>query len=550
MKAPWVLFLATLSGYLAVGLTLSLRFGYLLGDALSRTSAAQAVLLSRDPHVSAIGFIFTPLTALLQLPLVALSRWWPEITRWNISGTVVSAVFMAGAVVMIHGICRDRGLSVGHSTVITLVFALNPMIVFYGANGMSEAVFLFCTIWAVRRLIRWMHTDDVHDLIVAGIALALAYLTRYDAVVAIAGAAFLVAGVTLLRKGRASWRTMRRQAVLDAVLVAGPGFVAFLVWSATSWLITGELLAQLSSSYGNTAILEQSGGSSGTPLTNALFAVTAVIVLGPLLPLILPMSTLLAGRRRDLEFLVAPVLFGMVLAFQAATYISGSTFGFLRFYICAIPLAVVVVVQLVPARGNPRTRRLGALHRVRPEPARVSRGLVSTTVVLSALAVPVTGWAMLQPSLSSQQYALGHLFDSSPESEDAVSARSIIASFETERTIAEYLDQQDLPEGSILVDTVYGFAVLAASEHPERFVVPSDQDFTTILNEPAAAGVQFLLTVPNTGRGQSDAINRRYPTIYEGGGTIATLDVEVPNDGADQPDWRIYRVVGTEPAQA
>lgn len=550
MKAPWVLFLATLSGYLAVGLTLSLRFGYLLGDALSRTSAAQAVLLSRDPHVSAIGFIFTPLTALLQLPLVALSRWWPEITRWNISGTVVSAVFMAGAVVMIHGICRDRGLSVGHSTVITLVFALNPMIVFYGANGMSEAVFLFCTIWAVRRLIRWMHTDDVHDLIVAGIALALAYLTRYDAVVAIAGAAFLVAGVTLLRKGRASWRAMRRQAVLDAVLVAGPGFVAFLVWSATSWLITGELLAQLSSSYGNTAILEQSGGSSGTPLTNALFAVTAVIVLGPLLPLILPMSTLLAGRRRDLEFLVAPVLFGMVLAFQAATYISGSTFGFLRFYICAIPLAVVVVVQLVPARGNPRTRRLGALHRVRPERARVSRCLVSTTVVLSALAVPVTGWAMLQPSLSSQQYALGHLFDSSPESEDAVSARSIIASFETERTIAEYLDQQDLPEGSILVDTVYGFAVLAASEHPERFVVPSDQDFTTILNEPAAAGVQFLLTVPNTGRGQSDAINRRYPTIYEGGGTIATLDVEVPNDGADQPDWRIYRVVGTEPAQA
>ena len=115
----------------------------------------------------------------------------------------------------------------------------------------------------------------------------------------------------------------------------------------------------------------------------------------------------------------------------------------------------------------------------------------------------------------------------------------------TERTIAEYLDRQDLPEGSILVDPVYGFAVLAASEHPSRFVIPSDQDFTTILNDPAEAGVQYLLTVPNTGRGQSDAINRRYPTIYEGGGSIATLDFEVPNDGADQPDWRVYKVGGS-----
>ncbi|KZF09066.1 ABC transporter [Rhodococcus sp. EPR-157] len=539
------LFLGAFAGYFAVGLTLSLRFGYLLGDALSRTSAAQAVLLSRDPHVSAIGFIFTPLTALLQLPLVALSSWWSAITRWNISGIAVSALFMAGATVMVLGICRDRGLVGWHSALITAVFALNPMIVFYGANGMSEAVFLFFTCWAVRRLLRWVHTDDVHDLIVAGIALALAYLTRYDAVVAIAGAAFLVAGVTLLRRGRGEWRAMRRQAILDAVLVAGPGFVAFLVWSATSWLITGELLAQLSSSYGNSAILEQSGGSTGTPLANAAFALVAGLAMGPLLPLLLPVGAVLAKARGDLEFLVAPVVFGAILAFQALTYISGSTFGFLRFYICAIPLAVVMVVQLAPARGNPRTRRRGAFVTVRPDRPSTARPVVVLSVVLSMLAVPITGWAMLTPSLSSQQYALRYLLDTHPDARDvdAVSARKVIASFSTERELAAYLDRMDLPEGSILVDTVYGFGVLAASAHPKRFVVPSDQDFTTILNDPAAAGVEYLLTVPNSGRGESDALNRRYPTVYDNGGTIATLEFEVPNVGADQPDWRIYRVL-------
>ncbi|MDJ0394071.1 glycosyltransferase family 39 protein [Rhodococcus sp. G-MC3] len=544
MSARPGLFFAAFAGYLAIGLTLSLRFGYMLGDALARTSAAQSVLLSRDPHVSAIGFIFTPLTALLQLPLVALSAWWTGITRWNISGIAVSALFMAGTVMIILGICRDRGLTGRHSSLIAVLFAINPMILFYGANGMSEAVFLFFTCWAVRRLIRWVDTDDVHDLIVAGIALALAYLTRYDGVVAIAGAAFLVAGVTLLRCGRGSWRTMRRQALLDAVLVAGPGFVAFVVWSVTSWLITGEALAQLSSSYGNAAILEQSGGSTGAPLSNAVYAVAAIIVLGPILPLVLPATGVLARARRDLGALVAPVVFGAILAFQAASYISGSTFGFLRFYICAIPLAVVALIQIVPGRAAVRTRRPGAFRRERFAEVRVAPALIAATVVLSVLAIPVTGWAMLRQSLSSQQYALGHLLDDRPQAADAeaVAAQRILASFSTERKLAAYLDRQDLPDGSIIVDTVYGFAVLAASAHPTRFVVPSDQDFTTILNDPAAAGVRFMLTVPNTGRGQSDALNRRYPSIYDNGGMIATLDYEVPNTGADQPNWRVYRI--------
>lgn len=545
-RTPWIVFGSALAGYLAVGLTLSMRFGYLLGDALSRTSAAQAVLLSRDPHVSAIGFIFTPLTALAQLPMVAFASWWPAITRWNISGIAVSGMFMAGAVVMIHGICRDRGLPGRYSLLLTVVFAINPMIVFYGANGMSEAGFLFFLCWAVRRLIRWMNTDDVHDLLLAGVALALAFLARYEGVVPIALAAVLVAVVTALRRGQPYWKSMRRRAILDAVLVAGPGTAVFLVWISTSWLITGEALAQLSSSYGNAAILTQSGGPSGDLIGTGLFSLGAVVVLGPALLVTLPLAVVLALRRRDLEFLVAPLLFGGVLGFQAASYITGSTFGFLRFFICAVPLAAVVVVQLFPATGDRPTRRAGAYRRHRPVLAPLRPAAAAVAMTVCALALPVTGWAMVQPGLSSQQYALGSLLDENPRADDpqAMAARRVIDSFSTERRLASYLDGQNLPEGSILLDTVYGFAVVAASEHPKRFVVPSDLDFTEILNDPASAGVQYLLTVPNEGRGVSDAVNRRYPTIYDNGADLYPLVLEVPNDGADQPDWRLYRVPG------
>lgn len=48
-----------LAVYLAVGYWLHVRHGFILGDALSRVSAAQSVLFSRDPHLAAIGFIFT-----------------------------------------------------------------------------------------------------------------------------------------------------------------------------------------------------------------------------------------------------------------------------------------------------------------------------------------------------------------------------------------------------------------------------------------------------------------------------------------------------------
>ena len=91
-------------------------------------------------------------------------------------------------------------------------------------------------------------------------------------------------------------------------------------------------------------------------------------------------------------------------------------------------------------------------------------------------------------------------------------------------------------------DTVYGFAVVVQSRHPKQFVIPSDQDFDQILNEPARFGVRFLLAVPRAGRGSSDALNIRYPTLYDNGDQISTLVLEARNQGANMPNWRVYEV--------
>lgn len=534
------LFWITAIAYAAVGVWLAVDVQYLQGDALSRVAATRSVLFSRDPHLAAIGFVFTPLTALTQLPLVALSDWFPQISRWALSGVVMSALFMAGAVVQIHGIAADRGCPTWLRWVVTLTFALHPMIIYYGANGMSEAPFLMLLCWALRRLIRWFTTDDVHDLVFTGSALGLAYLARYDALAATAAATVLVTVMVWFRH-----RNLQA-AVLDGFIVALPSALAFVVWTATSWLITGEALQQFSSQYGNSAIVEQSGGGSAGGTAALAFSAAEITGLAPALLLLAPVVVVLAWARRDPEPLASVILLA-VLGFAALAYLRGLTFPFLRFYLCAVPLLAVAVVFLAPRSGQPPARRAGAAAHPRPaDTARYGGLLQGVGTVSLVLGLPIALSVMFSPALSQEQHAVAALSVLGQDRSAALrdEREQILNTFATERALADYLDAQELPAGSVLMDTVYGFAVFAASDNPRQFVLPSDADFTSVLNDPAGHGVRYILSVPNTGRGSSDAINRRYPTLYDNGANLATLDLEVPNSGLNQPTWRVWRVTG------
>lgn len=547
-RLKFLAFGATLLIYLGVGYWLQVHHGFILGDALSRVAAAQSVLFSRDPHLAAIGFIFTPLTAMAQLPAIGLAPLWPEMSERAFSGSIMSALFMAGAVVQIMSMGTDRGLPRGFVLAITAAFALNPMIVFYGANGMSEAPFIFFMSWAVRRLILWMVDDDVHHLVTAGgIAMGLAYLTRYDAVACVAAAGLLVGTTTYLRARPAP---RFRRALLDLLLVSGPGIAAFFGWAVISWLITGEAFAQFTSQYGNTAILEQSGQTVPSFGSGVTFAVVCILLLAPTL---LPVALYAAIRRwrtSTWPVLLAPLtIYGAALAFQAVSYATGSTFPFLRFYIIAVPLTACLAMLAVPdgAVAVPKRRGRYAPAPIAPEPRRRWPVYAAVAAVVAA-GVPVTAWGMSLPRYAPQEYALGAVLAPDPDSVDdrkKVEHR-IAASFSTERRIAHHLESLGLPDSSVITDTVFGFAILAASDRPKMFVVPSDPDFTALLNAPSENGIRYLLAVPPEGRGVSDALNLRYPTLYETGADVATLELEIPNDGDSQPDWRLYRV--TEPS--
>ncbi|MGV9714185.1 glycosyltransferase family 39 protein [Gordonia sp. NPDC003424] len=535
--------------YCAFGLYLTIGQQVFIGDALSRVQSAQAVLFSRDPHLAAIGFIFTPLTTVAQLPLVAFAPWWQPMTADAVSGVIMSSAFMAGSVVQLSGIARDRGVPYWLGVSVTVCYVVNPMILFYGANGMSEAPYIFFLVWAIRRLIRWVDTDDVHELVVAGVALALAYLTRYDGTAAAFAAGIFVAVVSYRRRDP---RRRVQRAIMDMFIVAAPSATAFLLWAFTSWLISGNFFAQFASEYGNSSIVEQSGGSGSDTAARALgFSLTELALLPPLLPIVLVMVFLVRFRRRRLYPLMAAVaVIGAVLLFQTISYARGSTFGFLRFYITVIPLAAIVALLSVPSTRPVPFRRPGR----HADPRPVSRwaqypvwySVVGVVAALSmVVAISSATWGMTSPKYAPQEYELTAVVVPRPDSTDQtyLDASRVARSFSTERALSEYLDSLGLPDGSILCDTVYGFAVVVRSARPKQYVIPSDQDFTNILNDPAANGVQYMLAVPNEGRGVSDALNTRFPTLYENGAGIGSLVLEARNQGADLPKWRLYRVI-------
>ena len=539
-----LIFFASAVAYLAVGYWLQVRNGFILGDSLARVAASQSALFSREPHLAAIGFIFTPLTALVQLPMTAASPLWPALTERAYSASIMSAFFMAGAVVQVLSMAIDRGLPRWYGLSIAGLFAVHPMIMFYGSNGMSEAPFIFFMTWAVRRLILWMVDDSVHHLIVAGgIAMGLAYLTRYDALACIAAAGAVVA-VTTYRRAPTAPRI--RRALLDVIIISGPGLLAFVGWAVASWLITGEGFAQFTSEYGNRAILEQSGAVAPGALAGLGFAFTCILLLAPTLIPFGAWAGYLRWRRPRMSMLVPPVvIFGAALMFQSVTFAAGGTFPFLRFYIIAIPFAATLALLAVPDGVFVAPIRPGR-HALPDSPVSSTRrhGGYRMPAAAFAVGVLVAGWAMTLPRYAPQEYALGAVLNPAPDSVSPKKAdeHRIARTFSTERELAHYLDDLDLPDSSIVADTVYGFAVVAASRKPKMFVLPSDPDFVRILNDPSTRGAKYLLAVPPTGRGQSDTLNKRYPTLYDTGADIATLEVEVPNDGDGQPDWRLYRV--------
>jgi hypothetical protein len=532
------LFVLLVAGYCAFGTVMVLRYNLFDPDGPSRVANAAFALMSRDPHLSAIGFVWNPLPSLAELPLLPLSRWWPELKTQGLAGVVQSAVFMAAATLMVRRIALDRGVGALWRWVSIACFALNPVIVIYGGSGMSEAAELFCLLWCTRNLLVWVNSDRVGSLAWAGIALGVGYLTRYEIAFSAMGVAAVV-GLASLRRGTPPVRA--HKVLVDVLIVVFPIAVSASVWAVTGWITTGDLFATLSSQYGNTgqiATAQLKGARLGSGSNSQPLVVAArLLAMQPFVGLAVILAASVAVLRRRWDPLMPLATFGSVLAFAVWGQFTGTTFGWFRFYIAAIPL--VIIVALTCWRPD----------EARPGLAKADTWLAKTGAVLLCLSlfvgVPVTGRAMLDVDIGNQhlQFGLRSLLDPAtypPEEQWYRRLRN------DDRLIADYLDRQHLPPGSVLMESFVGWGIWLASDNPKQFVITSDFDFTAVLNRPWENGIRYVIVSNPALNDAVDRINERYPDLWSDGAGLGRVAYSAYG-ATGQERWRIYRVEKPQP---
>ncbi|HEX4364306.1 MAG TPA: glycosyltransferase family 39 protein [Solirubrobacteraceae bacterium] len=511
--------LATLSVlYVALGCWLVLHANLIVGDALSRVASAQFVIGSRDPHLAAVGFIWPPLLSFMEIPLVELRPLWPALASRGMASVVLSALFTAAAAIEILRIVRRQTGRPAMARAAALAFALNPLILFYAANGMSEASFVYFALRGSRALLRWAHTDDTGALVLAGLAFALGYLIRYEALVAATGAMLVVLAIDLRWGRQASLRARAAQIAIDVGTLMLPVVLAFLGWAFYSWLITGQPFAQFTDVYGNSSIIRlESAGQAASSSSKQIFrAGIDVWLLCCSAPFAIAWCAHAMRRRTDPLELSVALPGSAVLAFAAYDIATGGQSPFLRYLIVAVPLCVLLVA-------------------VRP---------MHPLIAAVGLGAPLlTAWlAISSPAIGTQEHYLPASLHTSTATKEEV---MYLHQFKAERRLAAAIDALHLGRGRVLVDALFGYPVVLASHDPRQFVITTDRDFAQALAQPWESGVRYLIAVAPIRRGLSDALNVRYPGIYATGGGIADFMLQADSDSAD-PSLRLYRVLSPD----
>jgi len=529
-----------LVAYLFVAVVVVLDAHSIIGDAWSRVANAYYVLYSRDPHLAAVGFVWNPLPSLAVLPLLPLKLIWPGIVATGFAGCIVSAICMAGAVWQVNGIAADWNVRRAGRWVLTLAFAFNPMILYYAANGMSEAMFIFTLLIGTRYLARWGRSGEIVPLVIAGVALAAGYMTRYEAVVAALGGVMAVAILSVIRRP-GPIRDRLAEGLADATIFATPFATAFVGWAIASWLIVKDPFQQFTSVYGvvsqlevaQTAVAQSTGQGSSSAF---VWIARQMVGLEPGIILILVFALVAMLRGRHPLVLAGGAVLGAVVAFAAFGFLTGRTLGWLRYSIAIIPLATVLAIAvLAPSSGHELVGRPGA-ERLRLWGGRLA-GLAVVLLVLAA--VPVGAMTMLDPA-QNPAYG-GEAFQLRPVlfPNEPMVKFTPQGQYDVGRLTVEYLDPLKLGNGEVLVDGAMGFPMILESNNPKQFITTSDRDFQQTLLDPGAFGVKYLLVPENVGYQSLDALNRTYPTIYRDGAGISTLVREFSAGGNN---WRLYRV--------
>jgi len=213
--------------------------GYLsyYGDAEAHLNIARRILDSRTPGYDEIGTVWLPLLHVLMLPFVRSDALWHSaLAGAMVSGTcfVLAGAFLFMAVRRLHTTLA--------AVAATLVFALNPNILYLQSTAMTEPLFMAALLGILFFTVRFRDTQGWGAACGAGLAALAGTLTRYEGW-------FLIPWVALFILLAAKRQRLLKAALFAVIAALGP-----LYWLGHNWWCCSNVLDFYNGPYSPRAI--------------------------------------------------------------------------------------------------------------------------------------------------------------------------------------------------------------------------------------------------------------------------------------------------------
>lgn len=506
-----LLFVIFFAIYAAIGYQLVIVQHVVVTDGLSRLAHAYFAWYNQPPKLAAIGFEWPPLMTMVFLPLAGIR---PLATSFA-ALPLTSAIFGAGLLVILNRTLSTFAMRPLLRYPLVLLFGANPMIVFYATNGMGESVYLFFLTAAIYSLLRWYRNRQAHLLAIAGVAMALGILSRYE----VAAFALVVAiGVLLIIAHRGASRV---EISGSLTLYAAPIAYGLGAWFFFNWLILGDPFFWISRQAGTNISVGRGGQSeaaAGTlekiplgEIAGELLSLNAHLF--PLTLLVVPALLVVVVVRRDLMALLLAALASLNALMTAAFVFNARDLSLLqlRYNMRAMPIALIGAGWLFwLLRGRVQQTTTWIL-----------------TAVALAASIPLC-WHLMD----TYRYQFGEQgFVRAVRTGESLEGKTLRGGYRfntgADRAMSDYILAHTIRRDGILTDDAQTFSVMLASGRPDLFrdrIDKGDRIWHRALRDPYGK-VDYILV---SRFGDPDQVRQCYPEILRGDMPGTSIAVENP----------------------
>ncbi len=514
------IFIAFLILYVAFAYFFTVILDTHYNDTVSRTALGYIVIYGRYPKLANVGFVWTPLLSLLQLPLFPLLR---LVRHQDLAGPIITAISGAATIPILNSIGKDLNVNKRIRWITVLLFGLNPTIVLYSAVGMSEIFFFLPFALCILYLEKWLTGKRQYTaLAVSGSALAVAFWSRYEAIPILFAVCIII--LLYILEHPPSSISVYRLSEAGIITFALPTIYSVVLWIFFNRAIMGDPWYWMTGEYSNTMYTSlyetQINLLKYDLLASIIYATKRIVSISPLLIFILFVAIILSLQKKSWMPILILIPSFAIISFHILQTFLGVSYGWYRFYSYGIIGSVWGFFWLWHFLSDKKKYR-------------VVFEIIS--IALMIFAYFSTTYAMLNPTIGKEENNLiSVLISSQPVTADES------GSYAVAKSVNQFIIENNKDNGLILIDFFRGFAIILAADDPDIFVKTQDKDFKKALKEPIEFGIEWIL-VPKLEKPlqQNEWMYRMYPGIWE---DPPSWLVMVKDFGA----WRIYKVAPRE----